>query len=66
MGIRTAEHTNNGDPPMLVVDAVDHAVGTAASTVTIIQRWPQLPAHPMGILQQWSGDELVRRERHRL
>jgi hypothetical protein len=62
----TAEHTHDGDPPVLLVNPVDHPVGSPASTVAILQWWPQSFADPMRIIQQRPCDERIRRERHGL
>jgi hypothetical protein len=37
--VRAAEHADDGDSLVLVVDPVDHAVGAAAGAVAVIQRW---------------------------
>ena len=38
--VRATEHTDDSDASKSVVDSVDDAVGTAASTVAIVQWWP--------------------------
>ena len=35
----------------LVVDPVEHAVGAASGAVAVIQRWPQLLADTLGIVE---------------
>ena len=59
VGIRTAEYTYNDDLLPLVVNSVENAVGPAACAIAIIQRWPELLAHPARIIEQWTDDELV-------
>jgi len=63
--IRAAEHADYGDLPQLVIDSVNHAVGTATCAVAIEQRWSELFANSVGIDEQRTDDELVGRKRHR-
>ena len=51
--------TYDGDLVPLVVNSVQNAVGAAAGAVAIIQRRPQLRAHPARIIEQWTDDELI-------
>jgi len=57
--IRAAEHADNGDLPLFVVDPVEHAVGTATSAVAIVQRRSELLANSVGIVEQRTDDEVV-------
>ncbi len=63
--IRAAEHTDYGDLLLLVIDSVEHAVGTATCAMAIVQRWSELLANSVGIVEQRTDDELVSSERHR-
>lgn len=63
--VRAAEHANNGDLLTLVVNSVEHAVGAAACAMAIVQRWSELLAHAVGIVEQWTDDELIGSERRR-
>jgi hypothetical protein len=54
------------DRPRLLVNPVEDPVIAPAGAVPIIQRRQQTLAHPVGIVQQRSVDELKRRKRHRL
>jgi hypothetical protein len=65
VGIGTVEYAYDGDLLPLVVNSVEHAVGAAAGAVAIIQRRPQLLAHPARIIEQWTDDELIGSKCHR-
>jgi hypothetical protein len=49
-----------------VIDPIDHAVGTASGAVSVIERRSEPLAHAPRVVQQGTGDELVRGERDRL
>jgi hypothetical protein len=52
------------DSALLVVDAVDDAIGAAAGAVSISQ-WRLEPlAYPLRVVQQRADDELIRSHRH--
>ncbi len=62
--IRAAEHTDYGDLLLVIVDSVEHAVGTTTRAMTILQRWSELPDNSVGIVEQRTVDELLGSERH--
>ena len=37
--VRAAEHPDDGDSLAFIVNSVEHAVGAAAGTVAVVQRW---------------------------
>jgi hypothetical protein len=59
VGIRTVEYAYDGDLLPLVINSVENAVGAAAGAIAVIQRRPQLLAHPARIIEQWTDDELI-------
>jgi hypothetical protein len=62
--VRAAEHANYGDLLTLVVNSVEDAIGAAAGAMAIVQRGPELLTHAVGIVEQWTDDELIGSERH--
>ena len=59
IGIRTVGYAYDGDLLPLVVNPVQNAIGAAACATAIIQRWPELLAHPARITEQRTDDKLI-------
>jgi len=66
IGVRSVYDADHGHQEMSIIDPVDHAVRAASGAVSIIERWPEALANPLGIVQQWTDDELVCRKCDRL
>ncbi|GAA1142873.1 hypothetical protein GCM10009606_23040 [Nocardioides aquiterrae] len=66
VGVGPAHDRHHGDDATLIVDAVDHPIGAASSTVAVVQRRAEPLADALGVLQQRTDDEVVGSEGHRL
>jgi hypothetical protein len=60
------DYSQHGDSQVLVVDPVDDPISATPRTVAIRQRWMELLAQPMGVVQQWPDDEFMGSDRNRL
>jgi hypothetical protein len=57
MGVGSMNDANIRHATVHGVNPIDHAAGTAADAVSVIERRAKALTHPVRVVQQWADDE---------